>query len=192
MCSEHQNHIPTSVLYDTFSKHGFPLRWFQDRPMNVGPMDRIRITDPAPIVHMAGDHAELRVLPWSWMAQGGRPVFNFRSEGRRFGDSDRCLIPSTGFYEFTAPEDPKQKKKDRWLFTMRGEEWFWIAGLIKQEAWTMLPVDPGPDVAPFHVRQGVVLHPDEGFVWLTLAKPEPELLRALPGGTFDVKKVEVN
>jgi len=74
---------------------------------------------------------------------------------------------------------------------MKGEEWFWIAGLIKQEAWTMLTVDPGPDVAPFHDRQIVVLHPEEGFDWLTLTKPEPELLRALPGGTFDVKKVEV-
>src|SRR3569833_1206082 len=98
MCSEHQNHIPTSVLYDTFSKHGFPLKWFQDRPMNIGPMDRIRITDPAPIVHMAGDHAELRVLPWSWKAQGGRPVFFFCLVGRRFGVCVCCFFLLFGFF----------------------------------------------------------------------------------------------
>ena len=56
---------------------------------------------------------------WSWPGAGGKPVYNFRSDGREF-PSGRCLILTDGFYEFTAPADPKQKRKDRWLFTLPG------------------------------------------------------------------------
>ena len=60
---------------------------------------------------------------------GGKPVFNFRSEGRQFG-SGRCLIVAEGFYEYTTPQDPKQKKKDRWLFTAPGDALIGIAGAL--------------------------------------------------------------
>ncbi len=39
--------------------------------------------------------------------QNGKPVYNFRSEGREFA-SGRCLIPADGFYEFTGPADKKK------------------------------------------------------------------------------------
>ena len=59
---------------------------------------------------------------------GQAPVYNFRSEGREFA-SGRCLIPADGFYEFTGPADKKKKRKDKWLFTKKGEPWFCIAGI---------------------------------------------------------------
>jgi hypothetical protein len=31
---------------------------------------------------------------------GGAPVFNFRSEGRHFANSNRCLVPASAFFEF--------------------------------------------------------------------------------------------
>ena len=62
------------------------------------------------------DPHELVVRRWSWPGPGGKPVYNFRSDGREFS-SGRCLIVADGFYEFTAPADPKEKRKDRWLFT---------------------------------------------------------------------------
>ena len=86
-------------------------------------------------------------------------MFNFRSEGRDF-PSGRCLIVADGFYEYTARAQEGGKKaarKDRWLFTKRGEEWFGIAGLWRAaadvgEACTMLTTAPGEDVAPYHDR----------------------------------------
>jgi hypothetical protein len=38
---------------------------------------------------------------------GGAPGFNFRSEGRHFADSNRCLIPASAFFEFTGKKCPK-------------------------------------------------------------------------------------
>ena len=36
----------------------------------------------------------------------GGPVFNFRSEGRSFANSNRCLIPATAFFEFAGKKYP--------------------------------------------------------------------------------------
>ena len=60
--------------------------------------------EPAPVVRLRGDgrpaHVQLR---WSWPGPGGKPVYNFRSEGRRFAQG-RCLMPADGLYEFNDHE----------------------------------------------------------------------------------------
>lgn len=68
-------------------------------------------------------------------------------------------------YEFTKPEDPTKKLKDKWLFTKKGEPWFCIAGIWRTdpkvgEAFTMLTMPPGPDIAPYHDRQIAILERD--------------------------------
>lgn len=163
---------------------------FPDGVPNLEPRD-IAITDPGPIVRAAGDTYELVVRRWSWPGPGGKPVYNFRSDGREFS-SGRCLILADGFYEFTAPADPKQKRKDRWLFTLPGGEAMGIAGLVRStpdvgEAYTMLTCPPGPDVAPTHDRQVAVLHQADWKAWLDHQAPVGELIRTLPGGSLEVR-----
>ena len=150
----------------------------------------IAITDPGPIVRSAGDGFELVVRRWSWPGQGGKPVYNFRSDGREFS-TGRCLIVADGFYEFTTPADPKQKRKDRWLFTPPGGGLLCIAGLVRDdpgrgEAFTMLTTQPGPDVAPYHSRQVAVLRPEQWQPWLTYEQPASQLLGPAPPGTLAV------
>ena len=101
---------------------------------------------------------------WAW-DQGKRPVYNFKSEGRDFSASTRCLILATAFYEYTdpAPAKPKVKLKDQHRFRWRGADFFWIAGIIKEGCFAMLTTEPGPDVAPYHRRQIVTLAPDAGM-----------------------------
>jgi putative SOS response-associated peptidase YedK len=53
----------------------------------------------------------------------------------------------------------------------------------------MLTTEPGPDVAPYHNRQVVVLRPDDWANWIYLTKPEGELLRPLAAGSLDVETV---
>ena len=53
----------------------------------------------------------------------------------------------------------------------------------------MLTTSPGPDVAPYHARQVVVLPPADWSSWLYLTKPESELLRPLPQGSLRVETV---
>ena len=107
---------------------------------------------------------------WSWPGQNGKPVYNFRSDGREFA-SGRCLIPADGFYEFTDPADKKKKRKDKWLFTKAGEPWFCVAGIWRTdtqvgEAFTMLTMPPGPDIAPYHDRQIAILDRADWAAWL--------------------------
>jgi putative SOS response-associated peptidase YedK len=53
----------------------------------------------------------------------------------------------------------------------------------------MLTTSPGPDVAPYHDRQVVVLQPENWAAWLHLTKPQGELLRPLPEGSLVAETV---
>jgi len=169
-----------------------PIRFPEGIP-NLPPRD-VCITDPAPIIRRSTegqDSYDLVVRRWSWPAPNGKPVYNFRSEGREFG-SGRCLIVADGFYEFTAAADSKAKRKDRWLFTAPNGEMLGIAGLVRSnpdvgEAFTMLTTDPGPDVAPYHNRQVAVLPPGDWKAWLDGTVPARDLLKPLPEGTLTVR-----
>ena len=114
MCNLYTQTSSVEAIRALAAQLGMQLRFPEGIP-NLRPTD-IRITDPAPIIRAStpGDY-ELVVRRWSWPGTGGKPVYNFRSDGREFG-SGRCLIMADGFYEYTAPADPKQKRKDRWLF----------------------------------------------------------------------------
>lgn len=156
---------------------------------NIEPRD-VRITEAAPILRERDASLELLQLRWSWPGPGGKPVFNFRAEGRRFAPAERCVILADGFYEFTAPEDPSAKKKRRWLFTWPGHEWFGIAGIWRNdpkvgESFTMLTCQPGPDVAPYHDRQVVLLSPQDCFGWLSSASAS-DFARPLRERTLEV------
>jgi putative SOS response-associated peptidase YedK len=169
-----------------------PLSFPEGAP-NLSARD-IAITDPGPIVRAASNASgayELVVRRWSWPAPNGKPVYNFRSDGRGF-PSGRCLVIADGFYEFTKPTDPKQKLKNRWLFTFPDGEMLGIAGLVRTvpdigAAFTMLTTEPGPDVAPYHNRQVAVLPPADWKAWLDHSVPEREILRPLPTGTLNVQ-----
>jgi putative SOS response-associated peptidase YedK len=191
MCNLYTQSKSPDEIARLFREQQISLRFPEGIP-NLQPRD-IRITDPAPIVRPSpgpDDAFDLVVRRWSWPGQGGKPVYNFRSDGREFS-TGRCLILADGFYEFTAPADPKQKRKDRWLFSRPAGELIGIAGLLRDdpgrgEAFTMLTTEPGPDVAPYHGRQVAVLQPDQWMPWLTYAQPASALLGPAPGGTLEV------
>jgi putative SOS response-associated peptidase YedK len=163
------------------------FEWEEGRsPNDLDGKDSVRISDTAPIVRLKGDRLVGAMTPWAWRGPGGKPVFNFKSEGRDFSHNDRVLIPASGFYEYTAPRAAKVKLKDRHLFTMTGEPWFWIAGIVRDGAFSLLTTAPSPDVAPYHDRSIVVLPPAVGLDWLTLSRPEAQILRPLAAGTLGV------
>jgi putative SOS response-associated peptidase YedK len=160
-------------------------------PATQGPADlprlaSIRIGDTAPVMRPAGNGVELAPMRFGFPAPRPKagPVFNFRSEGRSFRDSNRGLIPATGFFEFTGAKYPKTKHR----FWMEGVSLFAIAGIWrdgdKGPAFTMLTTEPGPDVAPIHDRQIVALPPQDWAAWLYLTKLESELLRPTPAGSL--------
>ena len=192
MCNSYRSQVPVDVF-----RQAFPGLELPGGAPNLEPRDTIRITEAAPLIRLGESGSpELVQMRWSWPGPGGKPVYNFRSDGRRFA-SGRCLIPADGLYEFTDPEPPapKRARKTRWLFTLAGQPWFCIAGVYRPgaadgaDAFSMLTTEPGSDVAPYHPRQVVVLGPETWSAWLN--GPESEaLLAPSPAGTLDVRRAE--
>ena len=191
MCNDFGNRIPYDDYLRAFSELRVPVRFPTAAP-NLEPRDDIWPTDRAPVIRRRDDGVELVQLRWGFPPARPKaaPVINFRSEGRRF-PAGRCLVPASHFYEFTGTRSPKSK----WKFTKTDEAWFCFAGLWRPmpdgsgQAFTLLTVEPGPDVAPIHDRQMAILEPDEWLAWLDLTHPERELLRPLPAGSLEVKQV---
>ncbi|CAN7381234.1 SOS response-associated peptidase [Phenylobacterium sp. LjRoot219] len=183
MCNEYRFKQTLDRIAREFSALNLPLHWAGGAP-NLEPRDSIRPTDPAPIILGAPEGAELKQLRWGFVQPGRPPVINFRSEGRRF-TAGRCLIPADGFYEFTGAKAPKSK----WLFTPAdGGELFCIAGLVRDDRFTMLTSAPGPDIAPYHDRQIVILPKDRWAAWLGPAEAQPSL-EPLPAGSLKVEQI---
>ncbi|WP_449252674.1 SOS response-associated peptidase family protein [Brevundimonas naejangsanensis] len=164
--NEYQLILPFDEAIEEFNRTRNPLVFPNGVP-NFGATASIRIGDRAPVIWAGADGPEVRMTPWAWKGPGGRPVFNFRSDGRDFSNSLRCVIPADGFFEFTEPE-AGQKQKTKWRFGLAGQTNFWIAGLVKEGAFAMLTTEPGPDIAPYHDRQIVLLPQGEALDWLDL------------------------
>lgn len=112
MCNLYSQTRAPEAIRQLFRDHGMILAFPEGVP-NLQPRD-IAITDPAPIVSRSGEDASsyrLLVRRWSWASPGGKPVYNFRSDGREFA-TGRCLILAEGFYEFTAPDRTIKRHSD--------------------------------------------------------------------------------
>lgn len=191
MCNRYGYLHPYHELTEEFSQTRIPLRFpALTATPNLPPLAEIRPTDPAPLIRAHEGGARFDMVRWGFPQPAGRkggPVINFRSEGRRF-TSGRCLIPASYFFEFTGDRYPKTK----WRFAWPDGSQFCIAGLWRTtdgvDAFTMLTIEPGPDVAPYHDRQIVVLGRDVWAEWLDPRGRAEDLLRPAPAGTLVVEQ----
>jgi putative SOS response-associated peptidase YedK len=192
MCNDYEAHIKYAEYREMLQKLELEVPPHQSE-LDLPQAEDIKIGDTGAVMRSAGPKVvELVPMKFGFPPSGkGGPIFNFRSEGRHFGQSKRCLIPASAFFEFTGTKYPKAKHR----FTLNEAPFMAIAGLWRQgegnqpDAFTMLTTAPGPDVAPIHNRQIVVLHPQNWKAWLDLSKPEANLLKALPKGSLRVETV---
>lgn len=187
MCNLYRLHKGADAVRQLFADMGLQLSFPEGIP-NLEPRD-IRITDRAPIVKLSNDGLVMVERRWSWPGQHGKPVFNLRSEGRSF--SNRCLAIADGFYEFTAPEDPKAKRKDRWLFSPVDGGLLGIAAVTRTspeigEAFSLLTAEPSPEVAPIHNRQIILPSPTHWLQWLD---PSTTLPSSSSWSTVSAKRI---
>jgi putative SOS response-associated peptidase YedK len=214
MCNEYARRITPEQLRAGWGATDAKLL-FPEGASNMPELDSIRITDMSLILRASATEAgaaDAVTRRWSWPGAHGKPVYNFRSDGREFDNkatSGRCLIPADGFYEYTdtpveeagaadlfgaVAAKPKKQVKAKWEFSIPGLDWFCIAGLWRTdpavgEAFTMLTTEPGPDVAPYHDRQIVLLTPPDYARWLSGEAPATALCKPLAAGTLSVKRV---
>lgn len=195
MCNDYRLEVEIASIMEDFNDLEIAIETPEGIP-NVPPRADIKMTDMAPIVRSVEGRrgtGQLVNRRWSWPGNNNKPVYNFRAEGREFS-SGRCLILADGFYEFTAPEAAKQKLKDKWLFTMIDHRWFCIAGIWRShpevgEAFTMLTMDAGADIKPYHHRQIIPLPRDRWSDWLDASVPAKDVLAYLPEGSLPATRV---
>jgi putative SOS response-associated peptidase YedK len=205
MCNRYGYKNPLSALQREFSELG-NIRWDGLEPN--APLDQIRPTDRAPIIRPAGADLELVMLRWGlvstawrgtlkdWMAQlRGNPLTNARSESvsatsgfREACATRRALVPATHYFEWTIdPERPKGRKL-MWRFTVPAQGTFAFPGLWNHaetadgpiNSFTLLTSAPGPDQAPYHNRQPVIL---ERGLWADWLDPANDMAPSFRGST---------
>ncbi|MFN3583250.1 SOS response-associated peptidase [Phenylobacterium sp.] len=181
MCNEYHFQRPLHELMEEFSRLNVPFDWAGGAP-NLEPLASIRPTDPAPVVVSHAGGARLMRLRWGFPGPRG-PVINVRSEGRHF-PTGRCIAPADGFYEFTGTKAPKSK----WLFEAADGGMLGIAGLVRDDRFTLLTCAPGPDMAPYHDRQVAILPRRDWAAWLGEPGEQPPL-DPLPAGSLRVTQV---
>lgn len=192
MCNDFEQHIAWGEYRELMRRLELTVL-AQQNELDLPTADDVKIGDSGPVMRSTGDMIELVSMRFGFPPTNpnGGPIFNFRSEGRSFAESKRCLVPASAFFEFTGKKYPKAKHR----FTLQNSPFMAIAGLWRDgqgnqpPSFTMLTTEPGPDVEPYHNRQVVVLRPEDWASWLHLTKPERELLKPLPAGSLDVQTV---
>lgn len=205
MCNDYRLEVAIASILEDFDDLEINIETPEGVPEVEARAD-IRMTDVAPIVRATegppGNYravGELVTRRWSWPGKQG-PVYNFRTEG--FGgrppdlSGKRCLVLCDGFYEFTDPvvARPKDKRLDKWLFTLRDHCWFCMAGIWRSdpkvgEAFTLLTMDAGEEIQPFHHRQIIPLARNQWADWLNPAVPAEDILKYLADGMLQVTQV---
>jgi putative SOS response-associated peptidase YedK len=104
----------------------------------------------------------------------------------------RCVVPSSGFYEWRRSGERKVKEKDKYLLRKPGERLLYMAGMIntfrdpfgeQYSAFVILTTAANESVVSIHDRMPVILESDEtnlwtqdsGFMEYALFRPGPEL-----------------
>jgi putative SOS response-associated peptidase YedK len=147
-------------------------------------------TDTAPVLVEKGGVMVPRLLVWGFPnLRDKRVIINARAETARekkmFSaslESRRCVIPSTGFYEWDA-------SKKKYLFNNPGTGMLYMAGLYDRfegkDRFVILTTDANRSMSEIHDRMPVVISKDLIGEWLCnknkvddiLFGEKPELIR---------------
>ncbi len=182
-----------------------------ERTWNVAPTQRVDVVRVHP---ETGAREACRMVwglvpPWAEDMSIGSRMINARAETvaekpafRAAFRKRRCLMLSTGFYEW---QDPGTKKAQPWFIRVKDTEVFAFAAIW--ERWTspaqraigtietcaIITTAANEVMAPIHHRMPVILPPEEWAAWLDPARQDAaELkahLRACPPEWLETRRV---
>ena len=126
-----------------------------------------------PVITQKKSTHQLSFLTWgfvpTWAKDDFKPLINARSETilekPSFRDaflSYRCLVPATGFYEWSK----KVKAGAPHHFDLKGENVFAFAGLYSPKGYSIITTSANSLVAPTHHRMPVILDKSAESIWL--------------------------
>lgn len=155
------------------------------------PSGEIRPTNQAPVFVANGDGYGAELMTWG-MPKYKVPgvIINARAETatekRTFKDAlqfRRCLIPSTGFFEWT--HNPA-KKKEKYVFNAPDSPMLYMAGLYilvpgeELARYVILTTAANDSMRGIHERMPVILQKSEIKEWITQQNFAHETLHRIP------------
>jgi len=165
--------------------------------LELKPRYNIAPSQDVPAVRQSGGGRELALLHWglipSWAKDEkiGYRMINARAETvaekpsfRAAFRRRRCLIPTTGFYEWKSVADGKQPYNirigDGKLFAFAGLWEHWEGQNDRTvESCTIIVTNSNEAVRPLHDRMPVILHPGDYGTWLDTELQDPAMLQPL-------------
>ena len=129
-----------------------------------------------------------------WRGGGGFPNFRSKSgviinaraetalDKKTFRESllsRRCVIPSTGFFEWT-----KTGAKKKYLFRETGKSLLYMAGIYNdygnERRYVILTTDANQSVQEIHIRMPVIVHQQEIGDWIKNETAMYKILERVP------------
>lgn len=144
----------------------------------------IRPSSRAPVLMEAAGEIAPQLMKWGYQLPGTL-VINARAETaaekplfRESVKTRRCLIPSTGFYEWDAG-------KRKYFFILPGERSpLYMAGLYDhrngENCYCILTTAANASMRPIHDRMPLILTREQGHNWLTDAGRAEDILAITP------------
>ncbi len=131
-------------------------------------------TNKAPVLAGTRDNITPQVMAWGFPQYSGTGrIINARAETaaekptfQKALESRRCIIPTTGFFEWQ--QVAGQKKKTKYLFTLAGCSMVYLAGLFdpNNRYYVILTTKANEAMQPYHHRMPVIIAPDEVRDWI--------------------------
>lgn len=169
-------------------------------PTQIAPILRIATEDePVPAGERWLAPARWGLVPSWWrkpLSEKKFSTFNARSETVATSNTfrgafrhKRCLIPASGFYEWTGSKGSKTP----FAIGLRNRRWFYFAGLWDRatsdgseiDTFTILTTEPNDLMAGLHTRMPVILDPSDCERWLdTSQRDVDDLFDPFPAGAM--------
>ncbi len=142
-------------------------------------------TNQAPILTLEQEEISPTISAWGFPKFNEKGVIiNARSESafekKTFRDSllnRRCIIPSTGFYEWDS-------EKRKFLFRMEGTKVLYMAGLYSRYGeelrFVILTTEANASMKEIHTRMPLVIPKQEIATWIKENSATGELLTRVP------------
>jgi len=171
-----------------------------------------RQAKPVPIIRQGTAGPEMALVqwwllpPWSKERYIGYSTFNAKAETVATAASfrepfkrRRCLIPASGFYEWSVI--PGERQKQPWFIHAVASDYLAFAGIWDRwqqgeqvvESCSVIVTEPNGVMRPIHNRMPVILAPDDFDTWLDPANHDvaglKQLLRPCPDDVLSAYKV---
>lgn len=152
---------------------------------------------PSQIMPVVVKHSpnSILMMKWglipSWSKDGKSLVINSRAESlaekpmfKKLLETQRCIVPSTGFYEWKR----SGKVKQPFYIGLKDHDFFGFAGLYdvwknpkgeKIYSYTIITCEPNKTMSEIHNRMPVILYKEDEGKWLNPDTVEPERLLPL-------------